>query len=115
MKFIMAVIQPTKLNAVREALARVEVLRLTVADAQGYARQKGQTELYRGSPYNAILLRKTVVEIAVNDDFLERTIDAIQSVARSGVDGSFGDGKVFVMPMDDCLQIGGIERGPSAI
>lgn len=114
-KLILAVIQPTRLTAVREALANVEVERLTVLDAQGFARQRGQTERYRGSPYATNLLRKIVLEIAVNDDFLDRAIDAILSVARTGPDGNIGDGKVFVLPMDDCLQIGGTERGPGAV
>ena len=114
-KLILAVIQPTRLTAVREALANMEVERLTVLDAQGYARQRGQTERYRGSPYATNLLRKIVLEIAVNDDFLDRAIDAILSVARTGPDGNIGDGKVFVLPMDDCLQLGGTERGPGAV
>ncbi|MBM4005081.1 MAG: transcriptional regulator [Planctomycetes bacterium] len=115
MKLIIAVIQPTKLEAVRQALAQVEVERLTVADAQGYARQRGQTELYRGSPYKSWLLRKVVLEIAVNDDFVERTVDAILDVARTGPDGQIGDGKIFVLPLQECCQIGSDERGPSAI
>lgn len=115
MKIVLAIIQPTKLKAVQEALQKVEVDRMTIFDAQGYARQKGQTELFRGAEYKANLLRKVAIEIAVNDDFLERTIDAISSVARSGVDGNIGDGKIFVLPMDECFQIGGDARGPGAI
>lgn len=115
MKLILAVIQPTKLQAVQEALSRVEVERMTVCDAQGYARQRGHLESYRGIEYNAKLLRKVVIEIAVNDDFLERTIEAITSVARTGNEGTIGDGKIFVLPMEDCLQVGGDQRGKSAI
>lgn len=115
MKMVLAIIQPTKLKAVQEALAKVEVERLTVCDAQGYARQRGQTELYRGAEYKTNLLRKICLEIAVNDDFLDRTIDAIASVARSGPDGHIGDGKIFVLPMDECFQVGGTQRGPGAI
>jgi len=115
MKLIMAVIQPTKLQAVREALAKIEVERMTVLDAQGYARQRGQQAYYRGSEYKTNLLRKIVVEIAVNDDFLEKTIDALTHIARTGTEGSIGDGKIFVLPLDDCWQIGGTERGKSAI
>jgi len=114
-KLIVAVIQPTKLQAVQEALNRVEVERFTVCDAQGYARQRGHTESYRGVEYQAKLLRKVVLEIAVNDDFLERAIEAITSVARTGNEGSIGDGKIFVLPLGDCLQIGGDQRGKSAI
>lgn len=115
MKLVIAVIQPTKLKAVQEALQRVEVERLTVCDAQGFARQRGHTESYRGVEYQAKLLRKIVLEIAVNDDFLERTIEAIAGVARTGNEGTIGDGKIFVLPLGDCLQIGGTERGKSAV
>lgn len=115
MKLILAVIQPTKLQAVREALAKIEVERLTVLDAQGYARQRGQAEMYRGAEYKINLLRKIVLEIAVNDDFLDRTIDALVNVARTSTDGNFGDGKIFVMPLDDCWQIGGDQHGKGAI
>ncbi|MFO0904164.1 MAG: P-II family nitrogen regulator [Pirellulales bacterium] len=115
MKLIMAVIQPTKLQAVREALAKIEVERMTVLDAQGYARQRGQQAYYRGSEYKTNLLRKIVVEIAVNDDFLEKTLDALTHIARTGVEGNIGDGKIFILPLDDCRQIGGPERGKSAI
>ena len=115
MKLVIAVIQPTKLKAVQEALQRVEVERLTVCDAQGFARQRGHTESYRGVEYQAKLLRKVVIEIAVNDDFLERTIEAIAGVARTGNEGTIGDGKIFVLPLGDCLQTGGTERGKSAI
>jgi len=114
-KFIIAVIQPTKLQAVQEALARVEVERLTVLDAHGYARQRGQSEMYRGAEYKTKLLRKIVLEIAVNDDFLDRTIETIEAVARTGPGGSLGDGKIFVLPMDECCQIGAFERGKGAI
>lgn len=115
MKLVLAIIQPTKLQAVQEALAKVEVERLTICDAQGYARQRGQTELYRGGENKPNLLRKICLEIAVNDDFLDRTIDAITRVARTGPDGHIGDGKIFVLPMDECFQIGGTQRGKRAI
>ncbi len=77
MKLIIAIIQPTKLNAVREALNGIAVTRMTVCDAQGYARQRGQTEMYRGHEYKTQLLRKIALEIMVNDDFLERTVDSL--------------------------------------
>jgi nitrogen regulatory protein PII len=114
-KLIMAVIQPTKLKAVREALAKIEVERLTVLDAQGYARQLGRQAHYRGSEYQTNLLRKIVLEIAVNDDFLEKTLDALIHVARTGAEGNIGDGKIFVLPLDECCQIGGGTRGKGAI
>lgn len=115
MKLILAVIQPTKLQAVREALEKIEVERFTVLDAQGYARQRGHAEMYRGAEYKINLLRKIVVEIAVNDDFLDRTIDVLVNVARTSTDGHFGDGKIFVLPLEDCWQIGGDQRGKGAI
>jgi nitrogen regulatory protein PII len=115
MKLIVAIIQPTKLKAVQEALANVGVERMTVCDAQGYARQRGQTELYRGVEYKSHLLRKVVLEIAVNEDFLERTVDVITSVARTGSDGNIGDGKIFVLPCEDAVAIGGAIRGPEAV
>ena len=115
MKLVVAIIQPTKLKPVQEALAKIGVERMTVGDAQGFGRQKGHTETYRGVEYKTQLLRKITLEIAVNDDFLDRTVDTIISVARTGPEGSFGDGKIFVLPMEQAIQIGGKERGPGAI
>jgi len=114
-KLVVAIIQPTKLQAVQEALAKVGVERMTVCDAQGFGRQKGQTETYRGVEYKTYLLRKVALEIAVNDDFLQRTVDTIVSVARTGPEGNIGDGKIFVLPMDQAAQIGGLESGPGAL
>ena len=115
MKMIVAILQPTKLQPVQEALARIGVERMTVCDAQGFGRQKGQTETYRGVEYKTQLLRKVALEIAVNDDFLDRTVETIISVARTGPEGNIGDGKIFVLPMDQAIQIGGLDRGPGAI
>jgi nitrogen regulatory protein P-II 1 len=115
MKLILAIIQPTKLKAVQEALANIDVERMTVCDAQGYARQRGQAEFYRGSEYKARLLRKVALEITVNHDFLDRTVDVITAVARTGPDGNIGDGKVFVLPCEDAVSIGGEVRGPEAV
>ena len=115
MKMVLAVIQPTKLGAVQEALAKVGVERMTVCDGQGFGRQRGQTEMYRGVEYKTRLLRKIALEIAVNDDFLQRTVDTIINTARTGPDGNIGDGKIFVVPMDEAWQIGGSVRGPEAI
>jgi nitrogen regulatory protein P-II 1 len=115
MKLLLAIIQPTKLKSLQESLAKIGVERMTVCDVQGYGRQRGQTAMYRGLEYKSRLLRKIALEIAVNDDFLEKTISAVNQVARTGPDGEIGDGKVFVLPMDDVRQIGGAERGPEAI
>jgi nitrogen regulatory protein P-II 1 len=114
-KMIIAIIQPTKLTAVREALVKIGVERMTVCDAQGFGRQRGQTEYYRGVEYKTQLLRKVVLEIAVNEDFLERTIETLSGVARTGPDGNIGDGKIFVMPIDEVTRIGGAASGPEAV
>jgi nitrogen regulatory protein P-II 1 len=115
MKLVIAIIQPTKLLAVQEALAKIEVTRMTVCDAQGFGRQRGQTETYRGHEYTTHLLRKVELHIVVNDDFLERTIEAIATVARTGPEGTIGDGKIFVLPVDDAVQISEPLRGPGAV
>lgn len=115
MKLIVAIIQPTRLSAVEKSLRKIGVTRMSVCDAHGYARQRGRTEMYRGHEYKTNLLRKIALEIAVNDDFLERTIDVLTEISRTGTEGSIGDGKIFVLPMEEAIQIGGEERGPGAI
>ena len=115
LKLLMAIIQPTKLNAVREALVKVGVTRMTVCDAQGYARQRGQTEMYRGYEYKTNLLRKVVLEIVVNDDFVDRTVDTLLAIARTGPEGNIGDGKIFLLPADEAIQINDEQRGPGAV
>lgn len=115
MKLILAIIQPSKLEEVKAALSEVEVVRLTIMDVQGFGRQKGQTEVYRGHEITINLLRKVQLQIAVNDNFVEPTINAIIKGGRTGSSGEIGDGKVFVLPMDDCIRIRTGERGPEAI
>ena len=115
MKLIIAIIQPNKLEEVKAALTEVEVVRLTVMDCQGFGRQKGQTEVYRGHEFSVNLLRKVQLQIAVNEDFVEPTVDAILKAGRSGERGEIGDGKIFVLPLDDCIRIRTGERGPDAI
>lgn len=115
MRMIVAVIQPTKLQAVQSALAAIGVERMTVCDAQGFARQRGQTELYRGREYKTHLLRKITLEIAVNDDFVERTIEAVVTAARTGTQGSIGDGKIFVLPMGEAFRVDANVVGPEAL
>ena len=115
MKLVLAIIQPPKLEAVRQALEKIEVLRMTVCDAQGFGRQRGRTEMYRGNEYTTQLLRKVALEIVVNDDFLDRTIETIISVARTGPEGTIGDGKIFVLPADEAIQINDAARGPGAV
>ncbi len=115
MKLILAIIQPSKLEDVKAALSEVEVVRLTIMDVQGFGRQKGQTETYRGRDIAVNLLRKVQLQIAVNDEFVEPTVEAIVRGGRSGEEGQLGDGKIFVLPMDDCIRIRTGERGPEAI
>lgn len=115
MKLIIAIIQPSKLEAVKAALTEVEVFRLTVMDVQGFGRQKGHTELYRGHEFSVNLLRKVQLQIAVNEEFVEPTIQAVIKGGRSGNQGEIGDGKIFVLPMDDCIRIRTGERGQEAI
>src|SRR6187401_2638636 len=99
MKLIIAIIQPSKLEAVKAALTEVEVFRLTVMDCQGFGRQKGQTEVYRGHEFTVNLLRKVQLQIAVNENFVQPTVDAIIKGAKSGEKGEIGDGKIFILPM----------------
>jgi nitrogen regulatory protein P-II 1 len=115
MKFIVAIIQPNRLEAVKAALSEVEVFRLTVTDCQGFGRQRGQTEVYGGPEFAANLLRKVQLQIAVNEDFVEPTINAIIRGGRTGEEGEVGDGKIFVLPLEDCVRIRTGERGGEAI
>jgi nitrogen regulatory protein P-II 2 len=114
-KLILAMIQPSKLDAVKEALNKVEVFRLTVVDVQGFGRQKGQSEMYRGHELTVNMLRKVQLQIAVNEDFVEPTVNAIVEAARSGAEGRVGDGKIFILPLEDVVRIRTGERGPEAI
>lgn len=115
MKLIIAVIQPTKLDTVTEALAAIGVTRLTVADAMGFARQRGHAETYRGHEYETHLLRKVELHIAVNDDFVEPTLECLEHHARTSKHGHIGDGKALVLPMADAIQISDGLSGPSAL
>jgi nitrogen regulatory protein P-II 1 len=114
-KLIIAIIQPSRLEAVKAALTEVEVFRLTVMDVQGFGRQKGHTEVYRGHEFSVNLLRKVQLQIAVNEEFVEPTIAAIVKGGRSGPTGEIGDGKIFILPLEDCVRIRTGERGPEAI
>ncbi len=115
MKLIIAIIQPETLEAVQQALTAVQVFRLTVADVQGFGRQLGYTELYRGTEIKVNLLKKVQIEIAVNDEFVEPTISAIVKGGRTEPDGKIGDGKIFVLPLEECIRIRTGERGSDAI
>lgn len=115
MKIIVAVIQPTKLAAVQTALEHLGVSRATVCDAMGYARQRGHTETYRGHEYQAHLLRKVAIEIAVNDEFVGRAIACLEEHARTSSEGHVGDGKIFVLPLNEAIQISDGHAGPGAV
>ena len=102
MKLVTAIIKPFKLDDVREALSEVGVQGVTVTEVKGFGRQKGHTELYRGAEYVVDFLPKIKLEIAVSDDLVERTIEAIMNAANTG---KIGDGKIFVYPLDQVLRI----------
>ena len=112
MRLIIAIIQPHRLEAVKEELYKVEVNLITVSEVLGHGRQKGVTEVYRGFKETGNLLRKVRLEIAVNDDFVEPTIKAITIGARSG---ELGDGKIFVLSLEECYRIRTGETGHVAI
>lgn len=104
MKLIVAIIQPHKLEEVKAELTKNEIYRLTVSDVQGYGQQKGKTEVFRGHEYQVNLLRKVRLEIAVNDEFVKPTVDAILKSAKNG-EGKIGDGKIFIMPIEEVIRI----------
>lgn len=112
MKMIIAIIQPYRLEEVKQALYDADVQLITVSEVLGHGRQGGVTEVYRGNKETGNLLRKIRLEIAVNDDFLETTIQAIVKGAKTG---ELGDGKIFVYELSDCVRIRTEERGPHAI
>ena len=115
MKYIIAVIQPSRLELVKEALSKIEVFRLTISDVQGIGRQKGHTEVYRGHEYQVNFVRKVKLEIALDDEYVEPTIEAISNAAISGPEGKIGDGKIFVLPLEEVVRIRTRERGSEAI
>lgn len=112
MKMIVAIIQPHRLDAVKKELYQAEVNLITVNEVLGHGRQMGVTEVYRGIKETGNLLRKVRLEIGVNDNFVEPTIQAIIRGARTG---EVGDGKIFVFPMEQCIRIRTGETGSEAI
>jgi nitrogen regulatory protein PII len=112
MKLIIAIIKPFKLDEVKEALAKVGVDGMTVTEVKGFGRQKGHTEIYRGSEYTVDFLPKVKLEIAVTDELLGPAIEAISSGAKTG---KIGDGKIFVLPLEDVLRIRTDEHGDTAV
>ena len=112
MKLIIAYIQPHKLEDVKKALAQAEVAKMSVTNSLGCGAQKGYHESYRGVEFDVNLLKKIRLEIAVNEEFVDKTIDTIISSARTG---EIGDGKIFVMNLEECIRIRTGEKGKAAI
>lgn len=112
MKLVTAVIKPFKLDEVREALSNIGVQGITVSEVKGFGRQKGHTELYRGTEYVIDFLPKTKLEIAIDDSLIDSAIEAISQAANSG---KIGDGKIFVTPLEQAIRIRTGESGPEAL
>ncbi len=112
MKLITAIIKPFKVDDVRQAIADLGVQGVTITEVQGFGRQRGHTEIYRGAEYRVDFLPKTKVEIAVDDTVVEQVIEAITNVARTG---KIGDGKIFVTDLKQVIRIRTGETGPEAV
>ncbi len=112
MQKIEAVIQPSKLDAVKDALVEIGIAGITILEARGHGRQKGHTEFYRGREYSVDLLPKVKLEMVVADEMVEKAIQAITTTARTG---KIGDGKIFVSKIDEAIRIRNDERGEIAL
>ena len=112
MKLIIAIIKPFKLEEVKSALAEINIDGMTVTEVKGFGRQKGHTEIYRGSEYTVDFLPKVKIEVATTDELVSKAVDAIIRAAKTG---KIGDGKVFVVPIGDAVRIRTEERGNTAI
>ena len=112
MKMIVAIVRPESFEEVKNALCHAEVYKMTVSNVKGCGQQRGHTENYRGSIIDVNLLSKVKFEIVVNDNFVKPTIDAIMNTARTG---KIGDGKIFVLPIEECYRIRTGEEGSDAI
>ena len=112
MKLIIAIIKPFKLEEVKEALSSIGIEGMTVTEVKGFGRQKGHTEIYRGSEYTVDFLPKVKIEIVVTDDVVAKTVDAIVKAAKTG---KIGDGKVFVLALEEAVRIRTDERGDAAV
>ncbi len=112
MKLIKAIIKPFKLEEVKEALSEIGIEGMTVTEVKGFGRQKGHTEIYRGSEYTVDFLPKVMVEIVVPDDIVTKTVEAVVKAAKTG---KIGDGKIFVLPIEEAIRIRTDERGDGAV
>jgi nitrogen regulatory protein PII len=112
MKLIIAIIKPFKLEEVKDALSSIGIEGMTVTEVKGFGRQKGHTEIYRGSEYTVDFLPKVKIEIVVTDELTTKAIDAIVKAAKTG---KIGDGKVFVLPIEEAVRIRTDERGEAAV
>ncbi len=121
MRMLVALIQPTKLRAVQDALAKIGVDRMTVCDAAGYGQQLGHTAMAQaaqtaaGTTAPARLVRKIAIEIAVNEDFIDKTVETISQAARTGTEGRIGDGKNFLLPLEEVIRLSDTVRGPEGV
>jgi nitrogen regulatory protein P-II 1 len=112
MKRIEAIIKPFKLDDVKEALTEIGVIGMTVSEVRGFGRQKGHTELYRGSEYTVDFLPKVKIDVVVPDGMVDKVVTTIAGAAKTG---SIGDGKIFVLPMDEAIRIRTGETGEAAV
>ena len=112
MKKIEAIIKPFKLEDVKEALTEIGITGMTISEVKGYGRQKGHTEVYRGAEYKVAFNPKTKIELIIDSDLVEKVMNAIQTAANTG---KIGDGKIFVLPIDDVMRIRTGESGKDAI
>jgi len=112
MKLIKAIIKPFKLDEVKDALTEIGVEGMTVSEVKGFGRQKGHTEIYRGSEYTVDFLPKVKLEVAVGDEVVDKVVDAIVTSAQTG---KIGDGKVFVLPIEEAVRIRTSEKGDEAV
>lgn len=115
MKMIIALIQPHRLEAVKRALQKREIYRLTVLHASGYGRQKGQVQFFRGHEIDSSMIDKIEIQIAVNEAYVDAAVSGIMEGARSDEVGQTGDGKIFVIPMEQCIRISDGARGKDAV
>ena len=112
MKLVKAIIKPFKLEEVKEALSEIGVEGMTVTEVKGFGRQKGHTEIYRGSEYTVDFLPKVMIDVAVSEDIVGKTVEAIKTAAKTG---KIGDGKIFVLSIEEAIRIRTDESGEGAI